>query len=263
MAGLPERPLLGDLRSAVPSCVTFVVDCLLTGKGKGLMVPMTHRRSYAVVLCAFALVAVSGCGDDSDVATSKPTTSATSMPSSAGQAYSSTAFVPPLSVAVDPVLKSPPTTDSRSLLSWDAVASQDNKVRFLVPVEIYRPGGDTPGKLPQNYLTYLQGLAKDGVEVSDVVKTTVDGHPATLMNLSSTFAANRPDGFFDGVLGCPTRGADQSEGCYGPQPDLTLHLGVIDVGGTTLLAWARTSKDNPDPPFVAAFERMLASVRFR
>jgi hypothetical protein len=227
------------------------------------MVPVTQRRSYAVILCAFALVAVSSCGGGSDAATSRPTTSATSGPPPASQAYSSTAFVPPLTVTVDAVLKSPPTTDSRNLLSWDAVASQDNKVRFLVPVELYRPGRNVPEKPPRNYLTYLQGLAKDGIEVSEVVKATVDGHSATLMSLTSTVGANRPEGFVDGVLGCPTRGADQSEGCYGPQPDLTLRLGVIDVGGTTLLAWARTSKDNPDPPFVAAFERMLSSVQFR
>jgi hypothetical protein len=95
-----------------------------------------------------------------------------------------------------------------------------------------------------------------------VVKITVDGHPATLMTATST-AAGYPQGFFDGTLGCPTTGADQGEGCYGIQPDIVARLAVIPVGNTTLLAWARTSKANPDEAFFAMFEKMLNSVRFR
>ena len=82
------------------------------------------------------------------------------------------------------------------------------------------------------------------------------------MNATSTADAGS-DGFFDGTLGCPTTGADQADGCYGIQPDLALRLAVIRIGNTTLLAWARTSKANPDETFVAMFERMLKSVRFR
>ena len=83
--------------------------------------------------------------------------------------------------------------------------------------------------------------------MSNVVETSVDGHPATLMNLTWDIDAGHPEGFFNGALGCPTAGADQAEGCFGPQPDLMLRLGVIDVGCTTLLAWARMNRDNPDP----------------
>ena len=74
---------------------------------------------------------------------------------------------------------------------------------------------------------------------------------------------SRPEGSLDGSLGCPKRGADQVDGCFGPQPYLLLRLAVIDVGDTTLLAWARMNKDNPDPAFVAMFEQMLTTVRFR
>ena len=100
-----------------------------------------------------------------------------------------------------------------------------------------------------------------------MVKTTVDGHPATLMTVTSTSAA--PEGFFDGSLGCPNTGADQStgadhgEGCYGFPPDLSLRFAVIPVDNTTLLAWARASNPHPDEAFFAMFERMLNSVRFR
>jgi hypothetical protein len=222
------------------------------------MVPTTHRRTVTVILCAVALAAVTGCGGGGDATTTTPTSSTTPAASAGGQTYSSKAFVLPLTVTVDAALKSPPNPDSPNLLSWDAAASEENKVRFLVPVELYRPGSSTPEAPPKDYLTYLQGQAKDGIEFSEATKITVDGHPATLMNVTTS----RPDGSLDGSLGCPERGADQGEGCFGPQPDLLLRLAVIDVGETTLLAWARMNKDNPDPAFAAMFEQMLTTVRF-
>jgi hypothetical protein len=42
-----------------------------------------------------------------------------------------------------------------------------------------------------------------------------------------------------------------------------LRLAVVDVGDTTLLAWARMSRYDLDQSFAAAFERMLTTVRFR
>jgi hypothetical protein len=221
----------------------------------------TLRRTATITLCGLTLLAVSGCGNGAK--TPAPTTTSATPASSATQTYSSKALVVPLTVTVDAELKSPPNPDSPNLLSWDAAASGDNKVRFLVPVELYRPGSSTPVAPPKDYLTYLQGQTKDGVELSKVTRITVDGNPATLMNLTRTIDANHPEGFLDGSLGCPERGADRAEGCFGPQPDLLLRLAVIDVGDSTLLAWARMSKNNPDQAFVAMFERMLSSVRFR
>lgn len=178
------------------------------------------------------------------------------------QAYSSKSFVVPLTATVDAALKSPPKTESSNLLSWDAAASDaTNAVRFLVPVELYRPGSSTPQAPPKDYLTYLQGQAKDGAELSKATKVTVGGRPATLMDV--TTGEGNPEGFLNGSLGCPARGADRAEGCFGPQPDLLLRLAVVDVGEATLLAWARMNKDNPDQAFVAMFERMLTTVRFR
>jgi len=220
-----------------------------------------RRRTAMIILCALTLLAVAGCGHGAKPS-APATTSATPGSSAATQTYSSKALVVRLTVTVDAGLKSPPNPDSPNLLSWDAAASDENKVRFLVPVELYRPGTSTPVAPPKDYLTYLQGQAKDGAELSKVTKTTVDGHPATLMNLTSTVDASHPDGFLDGSLGCPERGADQAEGCFGPQPDLLLRLAVIDLGDTTLLAWARMNKNNPDQAFVAMFEQMLSSVRF-
>jgi len=223
--------------------------------------PTIHRCTLMVTFCAVAL-AVSGCGGDATTSTPNKT-STTPASSAASQTYSSKAFVVPLTVTVDATLKSPPNPDSHNLLSWDATASEDHKIRFLVPVKLYRPGSSTPEAPPKNYLKYLQGQTKDNVEFSNLTKITVDGHPAPLMTATSTIDESHPQGFLDGSLGCPERDADQSEGCAGIQPDFLLRLAVIDVGGTTLLAWARTTKDNPNDAFFAMFERMLKSVRFR
>ena len=221
----------------------------------------TYRRRAMITLCGLTLLAVSGCGNGAK--TSAPaTTSATPTSSAATQTYSSKALVVPLTVTVDAGLKSPPNPDSPNLLSWDAAASDvDNAVRFFVPVIVYPPGSDTPQAPPKNYLQYLQSQTKDGAEFSKVTKITVDGRPATLMNVTTS----RPEGFLSGSIGCSERTADKHDGdrCRGIQPDYLLRMAVIDLGETTLLAWARIHKDNPDPAFVAMFEHMLSSVRFR
>jgi hypothetical protein len=222
------------------------------------MVPITHRRPVTVVLCAVALVAVSGCGGCGE--TSAPTTASTPPPSSAAsQTYSSKAFLVPLTVTVDAALKSPPNRDTSNLLTWDAVASEENKIRFFVPVVVFRPGKETPEAPPKDYLKFLMAQAKDGAVFSNVTKITVDGRPATLMDVT-TYG---PEGFMSGSLGCFERVSDKhTDPCYGIQPDHYLRLAVIDVGDTTLLAWAR-SQGAPDKEFQAMFEHMLQSVRFR
>jgi hypothetical protein len=75
------------------------------------MVPIIHGRTVAAVVSTVTLVAISGCGGDTP--TPEPTTATTSASSTHPQ-------------------------------SWDAAASSDNKVRFLVPVELYRPDSRTP-----------------------------------------------------------------------------------------------------------------------
>ena len=166
------------------------------------------RLAVAVSLSALTLLAMAGCS--SAASTSGPATASPSSP--AGQTYASKAFVVPLAVTVGTSLKKPPNPDSRNLLSWDAADGPNNKVRFLVPVNLYRPGSVFPEAPPKDYLTYLQGLASQGVvKLSDVTKITVDGHPATLM--SGTLAT---DHGFDGVLGCPKAGADQPRAASDP-----------------------------------------------
>jgi hypothetical protein len=213
------------------------------------------RLAVAVSLSALTLLVMAGCS--SAASTSGPATASPSSP--AGQTYASKAFVVPLTVTVGTSLKKPPNPDSRNLLSWDAADGSSGRVRFVVPVSLYRPGSVIPEAPPKDYLAYLQGLASQRIiKLSDVTKITVDGHPATLMSYTLT-----ADHGFDGAIGCPTAGADQSEGCYGPQPEFIARIAVIPVGNSTLLAWARTSKAFPNRAFVAMFETMLNSVRFR
>jgi hypothetical protein len=214
----------------------------------------TQRRTVMVSLCAVALLVVSGCGGGG---TSAPTTASTAP--AASQTYSTKAFVVPLTVTVDPALKSPPIRDSSHFLTWDAVASQENKIRFLVPVVVFRAGKETPQAPPKDYLKYLMAQAKDGALFSNVTKTTVDGHPATLMDTTST----APEGFLSGLVGCFERVSNKhGDRCHGFQPGYFGRLAVIDVGDSTLVAWAR-SQSAPDKEFFTMFERMLQSVRFR
>jgi len=216
-------------------------------------------RLNLVAGAAAAALALTACGAAAGTSGGTQKDHAASPSSPTGQTYASKAFVVPLTVTVDASLKSPPNPDSRNLLSWDAAHDSGGKVRFLVPVNLYRPGSSAPEAPPRDYLAYLQGFTGQGVKYSDVTKITVDGHPATLMSVTSTGARN-----LDGSLGCPTVGADQGEGCFGFQPDLSMRIAVIPVGNSTLLAWARTSKDSPDTAaFFAMFGTMLKSVRFR
>jgi hypothetical protein len=173
-----------------------------------------------------------------------------------GDRYSTTSFAVPLTVIVEPLLSSPPTSDTTNLLSWDAAASDNEKIRFLIPVELYPPGSSAPQPPPSDYLAYLQGQAGQGGAFTDTSTITVDGRAGTLMTATTSNS-------LDGSLGCPVLGADPGEGCYGLQPDLILRIAVIDMGGgTTLLAWARTGVEAPNDEFNAMFERMLANLRF-
>lgn len=166
-----------------------------------------------------------------------------------------------MTVIVEPLLKSPPIADTTNLLTWYAAADDNERIRFLIPVQVFPPDTITPGPPPTNYLAYLQGQASYGAFFSDVSTITVDGHAATLMTATTTRGLN-------GSLGCPVIGIDNPEQggygeCFGLQPDVILRIAVIDTGGgTTLLAWARTLIEAPDHEFNAMLERMLANLQF-
>ena len=226
------------------------------------MMATTQRRTVMVSLCAVALLAVSGCGGAGPTSSASSTaaisaTAPTSASSAASQTYSSKAFVVPLTVTVDAALKSPPNRDSSHLLTWDATASETNKIRFMVPVVVFRPEDEKPEAPPKDYLKFLIAQTSAGAEFSKMSKITVDGRPATLMDVTTNTE-------LAGSLGCTERvSTKHADSCFGLQPENNLRLAVIDVGDSTLLAWSRTGIDNPDEAFRAMFERMLTTIQLR
>ncbi len=226
--------------------------------------PVTrYRLAVVAAVSAFALLVLPGCS--SGGSTSGSAKASTSSPSSpVGQTYASKAFAVPLTITVPAsFFKAQPNSDTSTFLTWFTGSTENegtfHRVRFLLPVALYRPGQTAPETPPKDYLTYLRGLSRHGVTLADEKKITVDGHSATLMTGTSTQ-------HLDGATGCPqTQGVpDAGEDCYGPQPEGAARIAVIDVSGRTLLAWASINKDAPDESaFFAEFEAMLKSVQFR
>jgi hypothetical protein len=206
-----------------------------------------------------ALLALAGCGA---APASGGTSPAAASSSEAAEAYSTSQFAVPLTVSVGTELDGPsPAADTAHLLVWDGTAD-GTKVRFLLPAVTYPPGTAQPMAPPEDFLAYLHEQEQHGLELTDATPWTVGGRPATVLTAASRDA---PEGFYNGSLGCVAAGTsrDDADACFGVQPDLELRLAVVDLGDTTLLAWARTNAGDPDAAaFYAEFEHMLDSVRF-
>ena len=225
--------------------------------------PVTrYRLAVVAAVSAFALLVLPGCS--SGGSTSGPAKASASSPSSpAGPTYASKAFAVPLTITVPASFKAQPNSDTSTFLTWVTGSTENegtfHRVRFLLPVALYRPGQTAPETPPKDYLTYLRGLSRHGATLADEKKITVDGHRATLMTVTSTQ-------HLDGATGCPqTQGVpDAGEDCYGPQPEAAARIAVIDVSGRTLLAWASINTGASDESALfAEFEAMLKSVQFR
>ena len=117
-------------------------------------------------------------------------------------------------------------------------------------------GSTVSQPVPDDYLTYLFDLREQGVVLDDIVETTVNDRPATMLTVTT------PDSIH-GSLGSPEDGMTAHD-CYGPQPDLILRLAVVDTGGQTLLIWVRDiAGDASQQVEYDSFESMLDSIRFR
>jgi hypothetical protein len=226
-------------------------------------------RSKAVLVCVIASLAFAACGgsDEHDVSSSSATTKTTAAVSTTtaaldGSSFASKSFVVPFSVTVPDAVKSPPAEDATNVVSWAGAANPDNKIRFLAPVEVYRPNSSTPEPLPTDFVAFVQALTNDTAEINDVSDTTVGGKPAKLMSVSRFEDANRPSGYLDGTLGCPAKGADREYGCFGPQNDLMFRLAIVYVDDQLLLLWARGPKSPVDTAWNKTFEQMLSTVQF-
>ena len=222
-----------------------------------------YRLAVMAALSAFTLLLLPGCS--SGGSTSGPAKASTSSPSSpVGQTYASKAFAVPLTITVPAsFFKAQPNSDTSTFLTWFTGSTENegrfHRVRFLLPVALYRPGQTAPEKPPKDYLTYLRGLSRQGLTLADEKKITVDGHSATLM----TGTAEHD---LDGSIGCPqTQGVPDPGGdCFGFGPVPAIRIAVIDVSGRTLVSWAGINKGASDESaFFAEFEAMLQSIKLR
>ena len=225
--------------------------------------PVTrYRLAVLAAVSAFALLVLPGCGSGGSTSGSAKASSSSPSPP-AGQTYASKAFAVPLTITVPASFKAQPNSDTNTFLTWYTGSTENegtfHRVRFLLPVALYRPGQTAPETPPKDYLTYLRGLSRHGATLADEKKITVDGHSATLMTVTSTQ-------HLGGAEGCPqTQGVPDAAGdCYGPQPEAAARIAVIDVSGRTLLAWAGINTGASDESaFFADFEAMLKSIQFR
>jgi hypothetical protein len=111
---------------------------------------------------------------------------------------------------------------------------------------------DEPRNIGCTYLDYLSEL---GASFDDVVETTVDGHPATVMTATTSTS-------LDGSIGCHEEGLFAAD-CFRVQPDLILRMAVIDTEAGPLLIWVRDIRGADDRELeYDSFDEMLASLRF-
>jgi hypothetical protein len=183
-----------------------------------------------------------------------------SSPSTAAShTYTSQSFALPLTITVPISLGTQPVSDTRTFLTW---VKSGNKVRFLLPAVVYRPGdGKNPEKPPatyKGYVAFLHEQAGHHANWQDENTTTVGGRAATLL----TGTANEP---LDGSFGCPTAEADPDHDCYGLQPDYEMRVAVIDAPHRPLVAWTTIDLTQVQDPSVAftRFEDMLKTLTFR
>ena len=107
--------------------------------------------------------------------------------------YTTTSFAIPFEVTApewSPV--SLPSAQRPHLVTWE---SPNRAVRFLAPVTVLQPPDVTETEVPDDYVAYLLSLSEFGASFDDVVETTVDGRPATIV--SATMANE-----IGGSLGC-------------------------------------------------------------
>lgn len=215
---------------------------------------MVTRRRLMPALASSVLCAASACSTGS---TAESPSSPAGRTAASSVTYASKAFAVPFTVTVPSSLGTRPASDTRTFLTW--VKSESDKVRFLLPAAVYRPGHPTRQKPPGSYEKYLAFL-REQVEYHarwrDEVETTVDGRPATLLTGTTDWP-------LDGILGCPAEAEDVAD-CYGLQPDLALRVAVVDVDGRILVAWTTVDldKERDTSADFARFEAMLRSLRF-
>ena len=192
-------------------------------------------------LASFILTA---CGGGSPTGAATPTV------------YSSKAFVVPFDVTPPTWQPSAPNVEQSNFVTWES-PDGTRAVRFLVPVNVYPPGGTSTTPPPQPYIAYLLAQKDHGANFTDVTEAYVGGRPATIVTA-------RTSDSLDGGIGCPKAGM-AADDCFGLQPENVLRIAVIDFADKTLLIWLRLRNMVPGDRTteIKSFEKMLTSVRFR
>jgi len=214
-----------------------------------------NRSFLSRIACAATgiatVVSLAACAGGS------PATSATSAAAAApsGPTYATKYFSTPVDVAVPSWLEPTPTDDTAHFVTFGS-SDGSRKLRILSPVVVYPPGSSTATAIPKDYLSYLLGQAANGGHFADRVETRVDGHPTTVLTVTT-------DQSLDGSLGCPEAGMTPAD-CYGLQPEVVMRLAVVTTNGSPLLIWLRNDVDNkPDMKAEAErFAQFLAGVHF-
>ncbi len=169
--------------------------------------------------------------------------------------YASTSFVVPFEVTLPEWVNPEPGAVLPNFVTWEGAAA-DRGIRFLVPLNVYLPGATSPTAPPDDYLGYLLGQSEHGATFENVVETTIDGRPATVMTATTSTS-------LDGSLGCQEEAMFAAD-CFGLQPDLILRIAVIDTDAGPLLIWVRDIRGADDRELeYESFDAMLASLRFR
>jgi hypothetical protein len=219
-----------------------------------------------LLLASFAAALVA-CGDDDENATetepantslasSVASTSPPPVAAESGQAeeaeapYVSASFVVPFEVTLPEWAAAEPVPERSNFLTWE-IADPARAVRFFAPVRVIRPPDATETDVPDDYAEYLLSLSEFGATFDDVVETTVDGQPATIVTAT---AANT----IDGSLGCEEPRAGE---CWGLIPDVTLRIAVIDSHNGPLLVWQRDPLAAGTIDYTS-FDAMLDSLHF-
>jgi hypothetical protein len=174
----------------------------------------------------------------------------------AGTAQTVDAFVAPFTIQLADWLDPGSTDAGKQFVTWQSTDEQ-RALRVLSPVSVYQPGSSAEAPPPTDFPAYILSLAAAGATITDRVDTQVDGHAAVEVSVGLTTGA----GSLDGALGCPEPGLDAAD-CFGPQDELVLRLVAVTVSGTPILIWERDYADRSDSVDYAAFDAMVASIRF-
>ena len=108
--------------------------------------------------------------------------------------YSSTTFAVPFDVTLPEWVLPDPTAEEPNFVTWEG-SEVDRAIRFLAPISVYPPAAmpsETPSPLPDDYLSYLFSQADYGATFDDVVETTIDGLPTTVVTATTIEASTAP-----------------------------------------------------------------------